>query len=382
MAKKLNYLGVDLGGPSIKIVELKNVGNRPQLVTYGFVEGAYSIIKDTSAEARNAVAVHLKELIKRSRVSTDKTVAALPSYSVFSSIISLPAMSRKDLISAVRWEAKKFVPIPLEEMILDWEVLGQDTDAKDSKQAKTAAEGDASGKKAKKDKKEEKESKESEKVGMIQKGNIKVLLTAAPKEMVNRYVELFRDVGLQLVGLETESFSLQRSLVGNDRNPVMVIDVGSQATSISIFADNVPMLHRSIDLGGKSVTKSLAESMGLPEHAAEQFKHDMGGSFAGTSIDKLPQPVRYVINSVVNEVRYILNIYQGQHKKTVSKIILTGGSAFLGNFTESIEKVFNIKTYIGDPWARVIHPVEIDTMLRQLGPRLAVAVGLAMREIV
>jgi type IV pilus assembly protein PilM len=123
VAKKQNYLGIDIGGGSIKVVELKPVGNRPQLVTYGYVDESYNIIKDDNQEARQDIANHLRELLKQSRVTSNRAVSALPSFSVFSSIINLPVMAKKDLISAVRWEAKKFVPIPLEEMILDWEVL-------------------------------------------------------------------------------------------------------------------------------------------------------------------------------------------------------------------------------------------------------------------
>ena len=395
MAKKQSYLGIDLGGTSIKVVELKDAGGRPQLVTYGFIDEAYNIVKDESQEARQAIAANLKELLKKTKVTSDRAIAALPSFSVFSSVISLPAMSKKDLISAIRWEAKKFVPIPLEEMILDWEILkdlGIEVKPEEPKKPKEEEEEEKkkefSSAKATEDRKEDKnkdtdkKEKKSDKKGTAGKGNIKVLLTAAPKNLVNRYVELFKEIGLQLVGLETESFALERSLVGNDRNPVMAIDIGNRATSVMIFSEGVPIHYRGIDVGGNSITKSLVETMGLTAEQAEQFKRDMGVSVTEETIDKLPQPVRYVINSIVNEIRYILNIYQSQNKKPITKVILTGGSSFLANLTNYIQNIFNIKAYIGDPWARVIHPVEIDSFLKELGPRLSVAIGLAMREIV
>jgi Tfp pilus assembly PilM family ATPase len=98
-------------------------------------------------------------------------------------------------------------------------------------------------------------------------------------------------------------------------------------------------------------------------------------------LEKLPRPVAYLVNSLINEIRYILNIYQNQNKKPVTKIILTGGSSFLAGLTDYFYSIFNIRAFIGDPWARVIHPVEIDSLLKELGPRFAVSVGLAMREI-
>jgi type IV pilus assembly protein PilM len=369
MAKNLNYLGIDLSGASIKLVEFRNAGNgRPQLVTYGFIDETYNIIKDDNPAARAAIASQLQDLIKQTRAGSTAAVAALPSFSVFSSIINLPAMKDKDLVSAIRWEAKKFVPIPLEEMILDWEVLKEPKDAKPA----VPAPGE------KLEKKDEK--KESE--AAAPKTNLRILMTAAPKNLVNRYVELFKLVGLQLVGLETESFALERSLVGNDMNPVMVIDIGSQTSSIIIYSSGVPILNRSIDVGGKGITRSLQETMGLTVEQAEQFKRDVGMSVSSKSLGDLPKPMSYVINSIINEIRYILNIYQNQNKKPITKVILTGGSAFLANISGAIESIFNIKSYIGDPWARVIHPVEIDSLLKELGPRMAVSIGLAMREIV
>lgn len=386
MAKKQNYLGIDLGGSSIKVVELKDIGGRPQLVTYGFIGEAYNIVRDDSQEARQEIAANLKQLLKQSRVTTDRAVSALPSFGVFSSIISLPAMSKKDLISAVRWEAKKFVPIPLEEMILDWELLkGTGTEATNkkvsAKEEKKEEKKEDKGKEDKAEVKEEKNDKKGVREGQM-KGDIKVLLTAAPKNLVNHYVELFKEVGLQLVGLETESFALERSLVGNDPNPVMVIDIGNRATSVVIFSGGVQTHYRGIDVGGSTITKSLRETMGLTAEQAEQFKRDMGVSITKETLEKLPRPVGYVINSIINEIRYILNIYQNQNQQPISKVVFTGGSAFLANLTNYIQNIFNIKSFIGDPWARVVHPVEIDSYLKELGPRFAVAIGLAMREIV
>ncbi len=385
MAKNLSYVGIDLGGSSIKVVELKMENNRPQLVTYGFIDETYNIVKDDSPEARHTIGEHLKELLKQSQVSTENAIAALPSFSVFSSIISLPSMNKKDLISAVRWEAKKFVPIPLEEMILDWEVLGGLPDEKEDKKekkhdkTKSKKENDAADKKREA---EEDKANDGQHVGLGgAKQNIKVLLTAAPKNLVNHYVELFKSIGLRLVGLETESFAIERSLVGNDKNPIMVIDIGGAATSIIIFADGVPILNRSIDLGGKNITTAMVDAMGVPYEHAEQFKRDMGVTLAAEQLDQLPKQVKYVINSIMNEIRYILNIYRNQYQQPIAKVVLTGGSAFLGNLTNYIQSSFNIKSFVGDPWARVVHPVEIDSLLKELGPRMAVSIGLAMREL-
>ncbi|XOU94466.1 MAG: pilus assembly protein PilM [Candidatus Kerfeldbacteria bacterium] len=378
MAKNVSYLGIDVGGSSLKIVELVNVNNKPQLVTYGFINDIPNMINDNSLSAKAEVASHLKHLLKESNTTTTQAVAALPSFSVFSSIINLPSMSKKDLISAVRWEAKKFVPIPLEEMILDWEVLGEKDEKIDKINKNEPKEDNKNDNSNKKDDKGLKIAKKDEK---LNKNNIKVLLTAAPKNLVNKYVELFKAVGLQLVGLETESFALERSLIGNDKNPIMVIDVGGSVTNIIIYSEGIPILNRSIDVGGNSLSKSLSEVMDLSFEQAEQYKKDLSFTSTDESLDSLPIPLSKVINSIINEVKYIINIYQNQNNGPISKIILSGGSSYIINLSRYVQDIFNIKTYIGDPWARVVHPVEIDKLLKQLGPRMAIPIGLAMREI-
>lgn len=374
-AKKHNYLGVDLGNSSVKIVELNDEGGRPRLVTYGFTERSTDIIKSDSLESQKEMVRILKEVLKRSRVSTVKTVAALPSFSVFSSIISLPFMSKKDLVSAVRWEAKKFVPMPLEEMILDWEVLKEIVAPPEKKKQVTLQESLQGEKKEEiEEKKEKKEDKETK------KATLKVLLTAAPKNLVSRYVQIFKECDLELVGLETEAFALERALVGNDKSPIMLIDIGALSTSIIVFKESVPLLNRSIDVGGVTITNTIANALNIDPGRADQFKRDYGLSLSNEG--RIPEAIKFVINSIVNEVKYVINIYQHQNNEPIEKIIFAGGSSFLTNLPDYFSNIFRLKAYIGDPWSRVIYPLELKPILEEIGPRFAVSIGLAMREII
>lgn len=367
--RKHNYLGVDLGNSSIKIVELRDEGGRPRLVTYGFAERSTDIIKSDSLESQKEMVRILKEVLKRSRVTTTKTVAALPSFSVFSSIISLPFMAKKDLVSAVRWEAKKFVPMPLEEMILDWEVLKEIVALPEKKKEAPLA------------RPPKEESKEEKKAGKeTKKTTLKVLLTAAPKNLVTRYVQIFKECDLELVGLETEAFALERALVGNDKSPIMLIDIGALSTSIIVFKESVPLMNRSIDVGGETITNTIANALNIDPSRAEQFKRDYGLSLSNEG--RIPEAIKFVINSIVNEIKYVINIYQHQSNEPIEKIIFAGGSAFLTNLPNYFSDIFHLKAYIGDPWSRVIYPLELKPILEEIGPRFAVSIGLAMREII
>ncbi|PIS42023.1 MAG: hypothetical protein COT24_05705 [Candidatus Kerfeldbacteria bacterium CG08_land_8_20_14_0_20_40_16] len=352
-----NYLGVDLGTSSIKVVELGSEKGKPRLVTYGFSEQSTDIIKSDSQEVQKKIVSTLRSIIKKAKATTIKTVAALPSFAVFSSIISLPTMSKKDLIAAVRWEAKKFVPMPLEEMILDWKILNEENKDKGN------------------DRKEKNISDKKTK-------NYKILLTAAPKNLVQRYVEIFKKADLQLVSLETEAFALERSLIGNDKSAIMIVDIGAIACDISIIADGIPILNRSIDIGGNTITKAIANSLNINLERAEQFKRDFGIAPGSSTQGQIPRTIEFIISSIINEIKYVLNLYQNQGEKEIEKIVLAGGSSFLPNLTNYLEKILNLKVFIGDPWARIIYPIDLKPVLQELGPRFAVAIGLAMREIV
>lgn len=373
-----SFVGIDIGNSALKAVELENVKGRPKLVTYGYLEQANEILTSNSKDARDKIIEGLARIQKEARISSKNVVAALPSYTVFTSIIHLPEMPKKELVAAVQWEAKKFVPMPLEEMILDWKILedtkiGSEFSAnagEQSPQQLATEQAQASGENT------------GSKIQTKTKKNLKILLTAAPKDLVSRYLEIFKEAKLNLVSLETESFALERSLIGNDKSPIMLIDIGAVATTISIVVESVPLINRSIDIGGHTITKAIANSLNLDAARAEQFKKDFGlTQQSGAAAGQIPKRIEFMVSSIINEVKYVQNLYQSQGNGNVEKIVLAGGSAWLPNITQYLSQVLGVKVFIGDPWARVMYPLEMKPVLQQLGARLAVSVGLAMREI-
>jgi len=118
--KNNNVVGVDLGAPSIKLVELNNEGNQPTLITYGVINKQNEGLFDDSKQKTIA---NLKELMTESRITTENAIGALPASSVFSTMVTLPDMPQKEIDSAIQWEAKKLIPMPLEKMSLNWHVL-------------------------------------------------------------------------------------------------------------------------------------------------------------------------------------------------------------------------------------------------------------------
>ena len=341
IGEKESFLGVDIGSTSIKLVELAKERGVPALVTYGYAERAISdIVKGDAKTILAKIANLLKKLYTQAGITSYKAVTALPNFSVFNSVITLPMMNKKELGSAVHWEAKKFIPMPIEDVVLDWRII--DTISVDSKRK-----------------------------------NYRILLTAAAKNLVKRYVEIFKQADLQLLSLETESFALARALIGKSQATTMIIDSSAVTTDIIIIEKGVPALNRSIDVGGITISRAIANSLKVDFKRAEQFKRDIGMN--GSS--KIPKVIEGILKPVIDEMRYSLRLYQDQSGKVVEKVIFSGGSAYLPNLPEHFSKILNIQVIVGNPWARVAFPEDLKPALDEVAPRFAVAVGLALREI-
>lgn len=379
-SKTKSYLGVDFDSQSVKVVELKNEGGRPKLVTYGYYDRDLDQL-DSPADINNQenqleTAKLIKEVCRQAKTTSAKAITSLPAYSVFSSVLNLPLMPKKDLPSAVVWEAKKIVPLPVEEMILDWKLLEEaPAEVQDKPKAEAAPAGESGAEIGGLDKK-----------GFLKiesgdgKKHSKILLTAAAKDLVKRYMAIFKAAGLELLSLDTEPFALIRSLVGNDRSPVVLVDIGSVVTNLSVVVNGIPILNRSLDIGGLAVTNAIAKSLNISLFRAEQLKYDVGLASGQDGPGSVLKTIAQALMPIVDELRYS-DFYKNQDQKSIEKIILTGGSSQLLNLPEYLSGILGVRVFLGNPWARVIHPEELKPVLDEVGPRFSVAIGLAMRDI-
>ncbi len=309
------------------------------LLTYGFSEN----LDDLDQAEPEKIAEAINKICAKAGMSSRQAVSALPTFSVFSSIINLASVNKKDLPSAINWEAKKVIPLPPEEMILDW--------------------------------------KKIETPGETDDNNIKILLTGAPRNLVKRYIEIFKSARINLLSLETETFALVRSLLGNDKSTAMIVEIGAKTTSFTIIDKSIPILNRSIDIGGQTITKSISHSLNIGLERAEQFKYDLGVGSLDSADNSIPKTIAESISPIVNEIKYALNLFQTKNGKKTDKIILSGGSALLANFTGYLSKILDINVVAGNPWSSVSYPLDLKPMLGEIAPRMAIAIGLALREM-
>ncbi|MCB9802867.1 pilus assembly protein PilM [Candidatus Nomurabacteria bacterium] len=392
-----SYLGVDIGTTSVKIVELESYKGQAKLKTYGYADINTNILSAATEKNNQLIADYIKHIVKKARIESRQAIAALPTFSVFTSIISLPPMPKKDLSSAIKWEAKKFIPLPIEEMILDWKILNKKEVANDPKASAdlTGKLGSIFSKKTKDEDSSEEDSeaeetakKEAEKNGPVEEvvnrgvlgaKNYRILLTAAPKNLVARYLDIFKRTNLNLLSLETEAFALSRSLMGNDMSSVMIVDIGANNTDVCVIEEGVPILNRGIDTGGNLITKSIMNSMNVNVDRAEQFKRDFGLTTVGNR--SVPNTIQNSLNPIINEIKYVFDLYQRQGESQIEKIILAGGSSFLPNLPKYLSELLGLPVIIGDPWDRIVYPLDLKPVLQEIGPRMAASIGLAMRDI-
>ncbi|MBI5370143.1 type IV pilus assembly protein PilM [Candidatus Uhrbacteria bacterium] len=360
-AKKGGTLGVDIGANSIKLVELGSERGRAKLLTYGYGELPFGNQGGLLMDNPKAAGELLAEICKASGCQSTITMAALPTSNVFTTILSLPATKDpKQVKSLIDAEVEKMSPLPISEMITYSTFL------------------DGEGKKAEKSQKAERAEKADK--------YVRVLVTGAAKTLVQKYIEIFRTAKLQLQALDTESFALIRSLIGKDRSAIMLIDMGAKRTNITVVEKGIPFVTRSVNIGGDTLTSRIQSSLHLPADKAEQMKRDFSDAAAEPS--DLPgglSPVlEPVIQPLVNEIKYSFELYASMELtqiKKVEKIILTGGSAHLPRVPEYLSETLNLNVYRGNPWARVVYPQDLSIVLEEIGPRMSVAIGLAMRDM-
>lgn len=349
-SKPKSHLGVDIGTSDIKIVQLKPAGGKYTLETYGLVNISHQLSNKDNSELISETAKALKTLCQKAGVTASKVVASLPNSMVFISVIEMPKIPSEELKTAIEFEAKKHVPLPLEEVALSWSEI-------ETQKARIG--------------KDDNLGHFSE----IDEGKTRILLTAVPTAVIDNYVKVFRMAGLEADALEIESLSLIRSLVREDSNVILLIDIGAKNTSINLVDHGYLRLSKHLSIGGDTVTSSVAQSLGVNFVRAEQFKKDFGLS---KNAQQIPEVMRPIVDIIKNETMQLINIFESRGEK-INKILLSGGGAKLPSLIEYFSSLGK-PVELANPWSKVIYPAALKPAIEPLGLNLAVAIGLAMRR--
>lgn len=330
-------LGIDIGTSSLKVVELRKEkeGEAFRLMTYGSVNVHSDVMAKMEYDVIAETASILKQLLAKVSVTSKKAVASLPNNIVFVSVIELPGVSESEMKEAIQWEARRYVPLPLEEVTLSWSVLG--------------------------------EAKPEEKP--------KVLLTAVPTTVVDNYLKMFKLVGITPLALEIEALALIRSLVGFRKDSFLIIDIGARNTSLNLIEKGFLRVSRNLPVGGDSITTAIAQSLHVSFGRAEQFKRDLG--LTG-GLQQIPQTMKPAMDTIKNETLQLIKIFES-NGGNVQEIIFAGAGSKLPGILNYFSDL-KIKVGLGDPLKYVSYDAQLKTHLQKTALGLSIALGLAMRE--
>lgn len=342
--KKKRFVGIDFGTSAIKLVELEYRDQKTYLRNYAWADLS-NLFNQGNASQRpqtfeDKLSTCLSELVRRAEVKDAAVYLAIPGFSGLITLIEFPQMADGELSQAIQYEAHKYIPTSLDEIAMSWEVI---------------------------DMVEEEGQKK-----------MHVLLVAAPKKEISRYEGLINAAGLKADAIELETFSIVRSLVGEDDGTFLIVDMGARATNILLVEKGIVRVNRNIDAGGNEVTETVAESMGISKNRAETLKKGEKDLISG----KEGALVVPVLELIANEARRIANAYKQRNPQLkIESVILSGGSVGMKGVKEFFAASLGIPAVIGDPWRHIIIDERAKENVRELGTSYTVALGLALRGL-
>lgn len=336
-------LGVDIGSSSLKVVQLRKEHGQAVLETYGELAlGPYggSEVGQATNLSGEQIAETLKDLLREARVTTTSCGISIPYARSLLTLIELPRRDNaKEQKTVIELEARKYIPVPLSEVQLDWFVV-PDIDPSDN----------------------------------AAKNKVSVLVVAVHNDELSLLHSVISAAGLTASFYEIEIFSTIRAVVEEPIKPVMVLDVGAGSTKMYVVEHGVVALSHALSTGSQDITRAIAVSGNLSIERAEALKKTGGVAGSNASLD-------LVFSRIFAEVRRVIIQYETAHRKSISAIVLTGGGGVTKELNSYAKEAFSIDVQVADPFAKTEAPAFMRSVLQSIGPEFAVAVGLALRKL-
>jgi len=351
-------IGIDIGSSAIKVVEIKRKGGKAVLETYGAIAlGPYADLEAgrvTNLPVEKVV-LALQEVLKQSGVTSSSLALSIPIQSSLIFTIELPAkLGDAEIAAIIPTEARKYIPVPITEVSLDYFILPQKESSFEEMNAEDAA------------------TKEG--------GKINVLVVATQNDAVARYRSIVSGCNLSASFLEIEIFSSIRANFEHELSPVLLIDFGASRTKLSVVEFGMVKSYHTIDRGGADISNSISKSLSIPFGEAEKMKKEFG--LFGNPVEKsLADVIKVHVDYIFSETNNVLLGYEKKYNRTISKVIFTGGGALMKGLEEVAINNFRAEIEMGHPFSKVNAPAFLEKVLLTMGPEFAVALGLALRKL-
>lgn len=354
-----SVLGIDIGSSAIKIVQLKKKGGKAVLETYGAISlgpyGNTDIGSVTNLQTDDIVRA-LTDVMKESNVTVKTGVIAIPSSSSLIFTLSLPNKITEDrFASVIPIEARKYIPVPISEISLDWFVLPKENESSennvmDSKTVQTPADF-----------------------------KTEILVVAIHNDILTKYQEILKKTELHSDSFEMEIFSNIRSSFTHDLAPVLLMDFGASKTKLSIIEEGIVHVFHVVNRGGADITKNIANSLTVSFSEAEKLKRSVGLDPNRNS--EVADIVKLSVDYILTDTNSVVFAYQKKYNKTISKVILTGGGSLTKGLMEKALANFHTEVVYSNPFSKTEAPAFLGHILSMSGPEFSVAVGLALRQL-
>lgn len=355
--KSTSVVGIDIGSSSIKVVQLAKRGGQALLETYGELAlgpyGGVEIGRATNLPPEK-IAEALNDVLRESKVTTRECGLAIPFGSSLITPIEMPSVPERQLAQMIPLEARKYIPVPITEVALDWWII--------PKQSDRAIEF----------------SSEEERIQQGEK--LDILLVAIHNDTLTKYQTIVTQSALQATFFEIEIFSAIRSLADQDVTSMMIVDMGAASTKMYIVDHGVVRASHVVNRGAQDVTMAISKSLGVSVQEAEVMKRDVSQIPAArkAEVDTL---VSVTLDYIFSEAHRVLLAYQRKFNKDVPRAAIVGGGAMLQGALPRALAQLQTEVVLGDPFGKTEAPAFLEGILKTTGPEFAVAVGVAMRKL-
>lgn len=345
--KKPAVLGIDISSTAVKLIELSKSGKTYKVESYGVEPLPPNAVADKNIADVDAVGEVIKRVVKRSGAKSKLACAAVPGSAVITKIITMPAnLSDSEMESQIEVEADQHIPFPIEEVNMDFEVLGPTEDNPDS---------------------------------------VDVLLAASRSENVDVRVAALELGGLVPEIMDVEPYAIENAFElvshqviddGEDR-VVAVVDIGASITTINVLYNGKTIFTHEQIFGGKQLTEEIQRRYGLSYEEAGMAKRQ--GGLPDNYIPEVLDPFKEAVGQQVS--RSLQLFYAGSEYGEVDQILLAGGTSSIPGIDDLITETVGTATVVANPFANMSLAGRVKAQaLSNDAPSLMIACGLAMRS--
>jgi len=345
--KKSQVIGIDIGSYSVKIAQIEERGKDLVMTKFGMKELPPEVIVDGTVMDQSQVVSVINDVVQDMQLKARDVCTSVSGHSVIVKRISLPEMSEEELAESITWEAEQYIPFAIEEVNLDFQILGP-----------------------------------SDLVGA---NTMDVILVAAKKDKINDYVTIVVESGLNPFIMDVDAFALENMFeVNYEIEPGRVdalVNVGAEVMNINVLKDGVSAFTRDSSVGGKMYSETLQKELGVGSDTAESLIR--GHEAGGVTLEQAQDVIAGVNDDIVSEVGRTLDFFRATTGiDSINRIMLSGGTAMVGGLVDLIGERLDIPVEVVNPFRNIMLDPSVDAdLVKKNAPALAVVAGLALRRV-